>query len=62
MLYEVITTVMGMFTTSAHDILEINGPRGEVLIPAIEPFLVELDSAAGQLHVDLPAGLIPEPE
>lgn len=54
--------VTGMFTTPAHDILEIEGPRGEILVPAIEPFLVELDSAAGQLHVDLPDGLIPEAE
>jgi 16S rRNA processing protein RimM len=54
--------VSGMFTTSAHDILEVEGSRGEILIPAIEPFLVEVDRDKGQLHVDLPQGLVPETE
>ncbi len=54
--------VVGMFTTPAHDILELDGPYGEVLIPAIEPFLVELDREHKQLHVDLPQGLVPEAE
>ena len=52
--------VVGMFSTPAHDILEIEGPAGEILIPAIEPFLVELDRDKGCLHVDLPEGLIPD--
>ena len=49
-----------MFTTPAHDILEIEGPLGEILVPAVEPFLVELDRDKDCLHVDLPDGLIPE--
>lgn len=52
--------VVGMFTTPAHDILEVDGPTGEILIPAIEPFLVQLDRHKGQLHVNLPEGLVPE--
>ena len=58
----VIGHVVGMFATSAHDILEVDGPAGEILIPAIEPFLVQLDRGKEQLHVNLPEGLIPEPE
>jgi 16S rRNA processing protein RimM len=57
-----IGQVAGMFTTPAHDILEVDGQRGEVLIPAIEPFLVDVDRDKKQLHVDLPEGLIPETE
>ena len=54
-----IGRVVGMFTTPAHDILEVDGPRGEVLIPAIEPFLVAINQE-GDLVVDLPEGLVPE--
>jgi len=56
----VLGRVVGMFATAAHDILEVDSPAGEILIPAIEPFLVRLDRDAGQLHVNLPEGLIPE--
>ena len=58
----VLGPVVGMFATPAHDILEVDGLTGEVLIPAIEPFLVSVDRDKGQLHVDLPEGLIPEAE
>jgi 16S rRNA processing protein RimM len=54
--------VVGMFSTPAHDILEVDGPTGEILIPAIVPFLVEVDRESGQLHVNLPEGLVPEAE
>ena len=54
-----IGRVVGMFSTPAHDILEIEGPAGEILIPAVEPFLLKLDRDSGSLHVDLPDGLIP---
>ena len=55
-----IGKVVGMFTTPAHDILEVKGARGEVLIPAVEPFLRGLEQESGTLHVDLPDGLVPE--
>jgi 16S rRNA processing protein RimM len=54
--------VVGMFATAAHDILEVDSPAGEILIPAIEPFLVRVDRDAEQLHVNLPEGLVPEAE
>jgi len=56
-----IGRVVGMFSTPAHDILEIEGTAGEILVPAVEPFLVELDRDSESLHVDLPEGLIPGP-
>lgn len=54
--------VVGMFATQAHDILEVEGACGEILIPAIEPFLIKLDRNKAQLHVNLPEGLVPEEE
>jgi 16S rRNA processing protein RimM len=58
----VLGHVVGMFATPAHDILEVDGLAGEILIPAIEPFLVQVDRDKGQLHVNLPEGLVPEAE
>lgn len=54
-----IGRVVGMFTTAAHDVLEIAGDRGEVLIPAIAPFVTTVDALHGRLQVDLPEGLVP---
>ena len=51
--------IVGMFNTPAHDVLEVSGPRGEVLIPAVEPFLLGLDEE-GCLIVNLPDGLVTE--
>lgn len=48
-----------MFTTPAHDILVVRGVHGEVLIPAIPPFVVQIQPEKGQLLVDLPDGLVP---
>jgi 16S rRNA processing protein RimM len=56
----VLGRVVGMFATAAHDILEVDSPAGDIMIPAIEPFLVRVDRDAEQLHVDLPEGLVPE--
>jgi len=58
----VLGRVIGMFATPAHEILEVDGLTGEILIPAIEPFLVKVDRDKGQLHVNLPEGLVPEAE
>jgi len=49
-----------MFATAAHDVLVVQGPYGEVLIPAIPPFLLQLRAEDDQLLVDLPDGLVPE--
>jgi ribosomal 30S subunit maturation factor RimM len=49
-----------MFATAAHDILEVDSPAGDIMIPAIEPFLVRVDRDTEQLHVNLPEGLVPE--
>lgn len=51
--------VSGLFATAAHDILTVEGQRGEVLIPFIPQFVMQTDLAAGELQVDLPDGLVP---
>ena len=49
-----------VFTTAAHDIFVVRGPAGETLIPAVDQFIVEVDSEAGTMRVDLPEGLVPD--
>jgi 16S rRNA processing protein RimM len=51
-----------MFTTSAHDIYEVDGRFGEVLIPVVDRFIVKIDLDEKRIQVDLPEGLIPEPD
>ena len=50
-----------LYTDRVTDLF-LEGSAGEILVPAIEPFLVELDRDNGRLHVDLPQGLIPGPD
>lgn len=52
--------VTEIFTTPAHDILVVFGPRGEVLIPVVDAFILNIDEEAKVIHVDLPEGLVPE--
>jgi 16S rRNA processing protein RimM len=49
-----------VFSTAAHDILVVEGPFGEVLIPAVANFMMETSPAEERIFVDLPEGLVPE--
>jgi 16S rRNA processing protein RimM len=49
-----------MFTTAAHDIYVVRGRFGEVLIPAVEEFIREINRDGRRMLVDLPEGLVPE--
>lgn len=51
--------VAGLFATAAHDILTVDGPSGEILIPYLPRFVLHVDPAAGEVQVDLPDGLVP---
>ncbi len=51
-----------MFTTAAHDTYVVTGVYGEVLIPAVAQFVLEIDLEKRIMNVDLPDGLIPETE
>lgn len=50
-----------VFTTAAHDIYVVRGPHGEILVPAVEQFVLEIDPEERRMLVDLPEGLIEEP-
>jgi 16S rRNA processing protein RimM len=58
--YGNLGTIIEIFTTPAHDILVVNGPHGEVLIPVVDAFIHKIDEDAKVMHVDLPEGLVPE--
>jgi 16S rRNA processing protein RimM len=53
-------TLDDLFTTAAHDIYVVNGRFGEVLIPAVDEFIVEIDLSGRRMSVDLPEGLVRE--
>jgi len=44
--------------TGANDVYVVQGERGEILIPAVEDVVVEVDLAGGRLTVELMEGLI----
>lgn len=55
-----IGSIHDIFTTPAHDILVVQGSRGEVLIPLVDSLIIEIDAVSKVMHVDLPEGLVPE--
>jgi len=56
--YGRLGTLDRLFTTAAHDVYVVNGPYGEVLIPAVEAFVLEVDVERGRMDVALPDGLV----
>ncbi|HEY4708011.1 MAG TPA: ribosome maturation factor RimM [Thermodesulfobacteriota bacterium] len=57
-----IGTVRNVISTGGNDVLETHGPRGEVLIPAIEDVIVRVESGNRKIVVRLMEGLLPEEE
>jgi len=55
-----IGRVKHLISTVAHDTYVVNGRFGEVLIPAVQQFVLDVDPEAGIIQVDLPDGLIAE--
>lgn len=53
-------TVRNIIPTGAHDVLEIQGPAGEVLLPWIDEVLAQVDMIAGVIVVDPLEGLVPD--
>ena len=53
-------TLGNMFKTAAHDVYVVQGPFGEVLMPAVAQFITEVDHAGKRMTVDLPEGLVPD--
>lgn len=52
-------TLEDFFTTAAHDVYVVQGVYGEILFPAVDEFVVEIDMTGRRLIVDLPDGLLP---
>jgi len=52
--------VTDLLPTAAHDIYVVQGSYGEVLIPAVAAFVLDIDPESGRMTVDLPAGLVSE--
>ncbi len=62
---EVVTTdgkslgrVKEVYELRPADLLEVQGPHGDVMIPFLSHIVVEVDAAAGRLVVDPPEGLL----
>lgn len=53
----VLGRVRGVLATGAHEVLEVAGPAGEILIPYHPGTVIGWDPAARRLTVRLPAGL-----
>lgn len=49
-----------VLTTGANDVYVVEGERGEVLLPAIDDVIKEVDIAGGRMTVDLMEGMLPE--
>lgn len=54
---EYLGRVQEVLATGANDVYIIRGPKGEILLPAIEEVVREVDLEAGRLTVVLPEGL-----
>ncbi|HXE73876.1 MAG TPA: ribosome maturation factor RimM, partial [Candidatus Nitrosotenuis sp.] len=51
---EVVGRLTAVLSTPAHDIYAVAGPRGEVLIPAVEEYVLEVNLERGVMTVKLP--------
>jgi 16S rRNA processing protein RimM len=47
-----------ILATGAHDVYVVKGDRGEILVPAVEQMVIEIDLENGVMKVDLPPGLV----
>ncbi|HEY7728817.1 MAG TPA: ribosome maturation factor RimM [Candidatus Eisenbacteria bacterium] len=55
---EDLGTVAEVFATGSNDVIVVHGPKGEMLLPAIESVLLEVSPERGELRVAVPAGLL----
>lgn len=52
--------VTDVVAAGAHDVYVVHGPRGEILLPAIEDVILELDTESGEMVVHLLPGMVEE--
>jgi 16S rRNA processing protein RimM len=56
---EVLGRVEQIISTGSNDVFVVRGPRGEVLIPAVDDVVKSVDLAAGRIEVEVVEGLLP---
>jgi 16S rRNA processing protein RimM len=54
---ETLGAVADILSTGANDVYVVRGERGELLVPAVEDVVREIDVAAGHIVIDLLPGL-----
>ncbi len=57
---EPLGDVTGLTETGANDVLHVESPRGEVLLPLIDEVVLEIDLEGGRMVVDPLEGLVPD--
>jgi 16S rRNA processing protein RimM len=57
---EEIGEVTDVFATAANDVFVVRGPRGEVLVPAIDDVVQNIDLASGRITIEAIPGLLPD--
>ncbi|MFW6387564.1 MAG: ribosome maturation factor RimM, partial [Thermodesulfobacteriota bacterium] len=53
-----VGVIEDILSTPGHDIYVVNGPYGEVMIPAVGAMVQQVDLSAGTMYVSLPQGLL----
>jgi 16S rRNA processing protein RimM len=56
---EILGRVEQIISTGSNDVYVVHGPRGEVLIPAVDDVVKSVDVAAGRIEVEAVEGLLP---
>jgi 16S rRNA processing protein RimM len=56
---EVLGQVEQIISTGSNDVFVVRGPRGEVLIPAVDDVVKSVDLATGLIDVEVVEGLLP---
>jgi len=56
---EVLGRVEQIISTGSNDVYVVRGPRGEVLVPAVDDVVKSVDPAAGRIEVEAVEGLLP---
>jgi len=56
---EVLGRVEQIISTGSNDVFVVRGPRGEVLIPALDDVVKSVDPTAGRIEVEVVEGLLP---
>ncbi|HNS17286.1 MAG TPA: ribosome maturation factor RimM [Bacteroidales bacterium] len=53
-----IGDVRDLISLKEQELLKVAGPVKEILIPAVEPFIIRIDKRRREIHLDLPEGLL----